>query len=147
MKHAAVCGFLSALLLVGCDGVRPIFVGESVFKVQTPRGGEQTIASTLDPRMGEAVFLGGSSPVVTEADVEIDGKHAFSLRNGSWLSAYVQDLGEHTFLAKVYLMGGNTRTDYIGCARGRFTVDPKYRTSRMMGMWWRLEIPAPSRQC
>ena len=142
MKRAAVCSFLTVILLVGCDGVRPIFVGESVFQVNG-----RTIHSTLDPRMGEVVFLGGSSPVVTEADVEIDGKHAFSLRNGSWLSAYVQDLGEHTFLAKVYLMGGNTRTDYIGCARGRFTVDPKYRSSRMMGMWWRLEIPAPSSQC
>ena len=100
MKRTAVCSFLTAILLVGCNGVRPIFVGESVFTVQTPRGGEQTIASTLDPRMGEIVFRGSSSPVVTEADVEIDEKHVLSLRSGGWASAYVQDFGQHTFLAK-----------------------------------------------
>lgn len=147
VKRMAVYGFLSAILLVGCDGVRPIFVGETVFTVQTPRGGNQTVYSDLDPRMGEVVFSGGSAPVVTEADVEIDEKHVLSLHSGGWASAYVRDFGQHTFLAKVYLMRGTTRTDYIGCARGRFTVDPKYRTSRMMGMWWRLEIPAPSSQC
>ena len=126
-----------ALILAGCAG--PVFVGETVVQ----RNGA-TVYSSLDPRLGEVVFPGLYSSLVTEADVSIDGQHVGTVRSGAWLPVYVSTLGRHHVNAKVFLVQAGQRADYIGCFSREIHVSPYYRNSSKYGFWWRVDVyPSP----
>lgn len=130
---------LIVVLVAGCAGVQPIFVGETVVK-----SGNATIYSSLDPRLGEVVFPGLYTSLVAEAEVSVDGRHVGTVRSGGWIPVYVSTLGRHHVMARVYLVQRGTRADYIGCFSREIGVSPYHRGSNTPGFWWRVDIyPSP----
>jgi len=131
--------------LVGCR--RPIFieyVRPPEFSVQRDNA---TITSTIDPRYGEIFFSGLYTPLVTEAEVRIDGLRVGTFRSGDLPLVATTSLGRHVLDADVYLLIRGERTDRIGCFRRNFEVSAYYRTNDKAGFWWRVDIGSPSPSC
>ena len=143
----------SILALMGCTFKEAFSFESTVYR------GPAVVASTInpftgqsiDPTLGQIVFYGiVGVPVVTEADVSVDGKFVRTFSPGDWIPAQAT-LGRHVLSARVYLVQNRKRTRLIGCFNQAFEVSVHNRTAQMTssvpeypwdvpGYWWRVEI-------
>ena len=136
--------YMMIVSLGGCG--KPLFI-ETVTSEFSVQQGNATIASTADPRVGQIMFSGLYTPLVTEAEVSIDGIRVGTFRSGGMPLVASTSLGRHTVSAEVYLLIRDQRSQRIGCYRRQFEVSPYYRTNDRPGFWWLVEIGSPSPYC
>ena len=140
-----VFNIITIVLFTGCGG-KPLFIETVTSEFSTQRG-DATIASTIDPRIGQIVFSGLYTPLVTEAEVSIDGIRVGTFRSGGMPLVASTSLGRHVISAEVYLLIRGERHKRIGCYRRQFEVSPYNRTNDRPGFWWVVEIGSPSPNC
>ena len=144
IRHRVCVLVLLYMLTAGCG--KPLFI-ETVTREFSTRQGDATIASTIDPRIGEIIFSGLYTPLVSEADVSVDNIPVGTFRSGGMPLIASASLGRHTVSAEVYLLIRGERARRIGCYRQQFEVSVYYRTNERPGFWWLVEIGSPSPYC